>query len=426
MRDRAGTHRPQRQYGDAPSRTDDAPGEAPAGRRSTTRLIGVDVARGLALLMIVGSHVLLFSDDAGDPTGAYVRGSEGAALFALLAGVGVGLAYGRRPPAGGRAWARAAAALTVRAAALVTLGLALGSVVDYHEHAIVVLMTFGLLFLFAIPLLRLGPCALAVLAVVLAVVVPVVVPVVAQLLRPVLPTPQLVNPTFGDVAAAPLDWLAQLTLTGIYPALAWAAYLCAGMALGRLDLSSVQVTARVVVGGIALAVLASGLSWLLLDGLGGTDRLLDAEAGRYGADEVHALITWGFSPDEPRDSLWWLAIDAPHSSTPLDLLRTTGVAVAITAGCVLLSRVVGPALLRPLAAAGSLTLTLYTLHLLALTWFPDAWGEPFTYLAHVAAMLVLAPLWLRTSRRGPVETVVRGLESAAVRAVAARSPAPAA
>lgn len=99
------------------------------------------------------------------------------------------------------------------------------------------------------------------------------------------------------------------------------------------------------------------------------------------------------------------------------MLRTTGVAVAITAGCLLLSRVVPAAVLRTLAAAGSPTLTLYTLHLLALTWFPNAWGEPLTFVAHVAAMLVPAPLWLRVFRRGPVEAAVRGVESLAVRAV---------
>jgi hypothetical protein len=393
--------------------------EDPASPR-TSRLVGVDVARAVALIMIIGAHVLLFSTDDGDPTSAYVRGSEGAALFAMLAGVGVGLAYGRRPPAGTRAWAGAAVALTVRAAALVALGLTLGYVVDYGEHAVVVLMTFGLLFLLAIPLLRLGPVALAVLAAVLA----VVVPVVTHLLRPALPTPQLVNPTFGDVAAAPLAWLAQLTLTGIYPTLAWAVYLCAGMALGRLDLTSATVTARLLLGGIGLALLASGLSWLLLSGFAGADRLAAAEAGTYGPDAVQDLLAWGSSPEESRNSLWWLAVDAPHSSTPLDLLRTTGVAVAITAGCVLASRVLPAGLLRPLAAAGSLTLTLYTLHLLALTWFPDAWGEPLTFVAHVAVVLVLAPLWLAVSRRGPVETAVRGLETTAVHAVVGRTPAP--
>lgn len=418
MSDRAETRRPEPENR-SPGATADA-GSPPTGRSRTSRLVGVDVARAVALIMIIGAHVLVFSTDDGDPTSAYVRGSEGAALFAMLAGVGVGLAYGRRPPAGVRAWGAAVVALTVRAVALVALGLALGYVVDYEEHAVVVLMTFGLLFLLAVPLLRLGPAALAVLAVVLA----VVVPVVTHLLRPLLPTPELVNPTFGDVAAEPLAWLAQLTLTGIYPALAWAAYLCAGMALGRLDLSSVEVPVRLVIGGIALALVASTLSWLLISGLAGADQLAEAESARLGTEGVQDGLAWGLGPDALRDSLWWLAIDAPHSSTPLDLLRTTGVAVAITAGCVLVSRILPTGLLRPLAAAGSLTLTLYTLHLLALTWFPDAWGEPLTFVAHVAAMLVLAPLWLAVARRGPVETVVRGLETTAVRAVAGRDPVP--
>ncbi|WNV76559.1 heparan-alpha-glucosaminide N-acetyltransferase domain-containing protein [Geodermatophilus sp. DSM 44513] len=411
MYDRAGTRRPGPGH-PAPQPAEEV--EDPLlARPAGPRLAGVDVARAVALVMIVGAHVLLFSTDDGEPTSAYVRGSEGAALFALLAGAGVGIAYGRRPAAGARAWTAAAVALTVRAAALVALGLALGHVVDYEEHAVVVLTTFGLLFLLAVPLLRLGPVALAVLAAVLA----VVVPVATHLLRPVLPTPQVVNPTLGDVAAEPWAWLAQVTLTGIYPALAWAAYLCAGMALGRLDLSSTQRVAQLLLGGIALALLASLTSWLLVTGFGGADRLVAAETGRLGADGVADGLAWGLAPDDARGSLWWLAVDAPHSSTPLDLLRTTGVAVAVTAGCLLLSRVLPAVVVRPLAAVGSLTLTLYTLHLLALTWFPDAWGEPLTLVAHVAVGLVLAPLWLRVARRGPVESVVRGLETAAARAV---------
>ncbi|SNS28998.1 Uncharacterized membrane protein YeiB [Geodermatophilus pulveris] len=411
MYDRAGTRRTG--PGHPAARSAEGVEDPLLARPAGPRLAGVDVARAVALVMIVGAHLLLFSTDDGEPTSAYVRGSEGAALFAMLAGVGVGLAHGRRPAAGARAWAAAAVALTVRAVALVALGLALGHVVDYEEHAVVVLMTFGLLFLLAVPLLRLGPPALAALAVVLA----VGVPVLTHLLRPVLPTPQLVNPTVADLAAEPWAWLAQLTLTGIYPALAWAAYLCAGMALGRLDLSSTQRSAQLLLGGIALALLASLASWLLVTGFGGADRLAAAESRLVGTDGVQDALAWGLSPADPRGSLWWLAIDAPHSGTPLDLLRTTGVAVAVTAGCLLLARVLPAVVVRPLAAAGSLTLTLYTLHLLALTWFPDAWGEPLTFVAHVAAGLVLAPLWLRVARRGPVESVVRGLETAAARAV---------
>src|SRR5688500_13218326 len=106
-------------------------------RRRPDRLVGVDAARGVALLGMVAVHVLPTLDRDGTPTlVGHVFGGRSAALFAVLAGVGVGLAYrGARPPARGTAaddprtprfsTLRAAAALSLRAVLIGALGLAL-------------------------------------------------------------------------------------------------------------------------------------------------------------------------------------------------------------------------------------------------------------------------------------------------------------
>lgn len=383
-------------------------GTGPA-RRSTAsaRLLGVDVARALALFLIMVAHVLPFETDDGGLTWAYRAGSYGLALFVLLAGVGVGLSNPDRGPATSAARLRSALSLGARAIAIAVVGLLLGSFVDYEEHAVVVLMSFGMLFVLAIPLLRASPPLLGVLAVAAA----VVVPVVAHLARPALPTPELVNPTLVDVVRDPLPWLSQLSLTGVYPALAWVSYLCAGMVVARLDLRSVPVLLRLVGFGVGLALVAQFASSVLLYDGGGVEHL--AEAEDVTADEAEAYVAWGPATDAPRESAWWLAVDAPHSSAPLDLAHTTGTALVVVGLCGLVDQLAPSGVLRPLAAVGSMTLTLYALHLFALTWFPDAWGYFSTFAAHVVAMLIVANIWLRFFDRGPIETVIRSLERSA-------------
>ena len=57
------------------------------------RVVGVDAARGLALLGMVSVHVLPATDGDGGESLAYaVASGRSAALFAVLAGVGLALA----------------------------------------------------------------------------------------------------------------------------------------------------------------------------------------------------------------------------------------------------------------------------------------------------------------------------------------------
>ncbi|MGY2062520.1 heparan-alpha-glucosaminide N-acetyltransferase domain-containing protein, partial [Nocardia gipuzkoensis] len=71
-------------------------GENRSGTRaSAARLIGVDAARGLALIGMMAVHVLPDATDDGDPTWSFTLfGGRASALFAVLAGVSVALLTG--------------------------------------------------------------------------------------------------------------------------------------------------------------------------------------------------------------------------------------------------------------------------------------------------------------------------------------------
>jgi len=83
--------------------------------------------------------------------------------------------------------------------------------------------------------------------------------------------------TLATLVTDPVGLLTQLLLTGYYPIAVYPAYLCAGMAIGRLDLRSPRVAWRLLGAGIGLAVTAQLVSFVLLHPLGGLRHLLAEE-----------------------------------------------------------------------------------------------------------------------------------------------------
>lgn len=362
-------------------------GDLPASARG--RILGVDAARAVALVGMFATHLLPLDDDRGGPslTGLLADGRS-SALFAVLAGVGVALSTGgTRPPPDGRAHLAAGVGLLVRGALVAVVGLCL---VVLDPPVAVILAYYGLLFAVAAPLLRLPAAVLAagaVLACLLA-------PVLSHVLRTGRPAGPGEQPGLAALAD-PLELLDTLALTGYYPVLPWTTYLLAGMAVGRLDLRRVPVAVGLLAGGVALALLASTVSAVLLGPAGGAAAIGPAfDEHRYGTT--------------PTGTWWWLAVDARHSGTPVDLAHTTGTALAVLGATLLLARWSRPLVWVP-AAVGAVPLTLYTLHVVAVTAYPGRGPDDVTlWLGHVLAATVLGVGLRLVGRRGPLEAVVSG------------------
>jgi uncharacterized membrane protein YeiB len=389
---------------------------AQAGR---SRVVAVDVARGVALIGMMAAHVLPYW------TIAYGRA---AALFAFIAGVGIALVAGGDRPERARPFSALSTALVVRAALLLVLGLLLGWM---SPVALVILPYYAVLFILAIPFLRATVRTLALGAAVAALLVPVAVHVVLAHL-PDGKKAFLDQPDFSWLAH-PWLLLTVLAVSGVYPALPWLAYLLSGMAVGRLPLRDARTAWGLVGVGTLLAATSFAVSALLLGTFGGLGHVIDSAnqpnthvpylqdvvANRNGLDvrDTFSLESLGTVPPT---SWWWLALAGPHTTTPLDLLHTVGTSMLVLGTALLLLRIrLVSAVLTPLAAAGSMTLTLYSLHLVALKWGPlsagyDANGESHGFgrnwwLAHVALALAVAWLWRSWQRRGPIEQVVHTL-----------------
>lgn len=363
------------------------------------RFLGVDVARGVALLAMLAANIYDVVDDKGNPTlaGMTVTGRS-ATMFVMVAGISLAFITGGRNPVRGHLRWATSVGLVVRAVLIAVIGL---SVAYGSPDLEVILANYGLFFLLAIPLIGLRPRTLAGIAGGLVVVGPLIILGATVLgLQPVNDD----GPTFTDAVTHPLGFLLQLLVTGGFPAVVYMVYLIAGLAIGRLDLSSTRVATWLFGGGLALAVAAWFASSLLLFNLGGLRHLMALADPGANPAAVRNDILWNA---DRMPSWWWLAVRSHHSCTPFDALHTLGVAMAVLGGLLLLTKLrLARRLLWPVGVAGAMTLTIYSTHALVLGSGLFADNPDLLYAVTVAGALVFAVVWRRLVGQGPLERIV--------------------
>lgn len=379
---------------------------------ASPRLAGVDAARGLALFGMMAVHLLPEAGSDSEPALPWLLfAGKAAALFALLAGAT--LAFSARTALAKRGSALTAVrwAVAARAGLICALGLAIAYV---DMPAFIILAYYGAMFALAVPFLGVSTRTLLIAAAVFALLGPVLM----QVLRDSLPAPGF-DPTFTTVLTEPGVFLSQLLLTGTYPAIPWMSYICAGLAVGRLRLDDAAVQLKLLAGGTVLAAGAWFTSVLLLDGPGrGFDRLVAVDPDLV-AEQIRDAMVWGPEGYLPTSSGWWLALVAPHTTTPLDLLHTTGVALAALGALLFLARYAGKALLL-LSATGRMTLTLYCVHLLFLGSGALSDQPQLSLWLQIAVFIIFAVFWQRAGKQGPLEEFVSRGSAAAREAVLRR------
>lgn len=196
-------------------------------RRTATRIVGVDAARGLAIFGMFVAHLI---PEQWPETPADGRSSV---LFALLAGVSLGLITGGayRTPADDRNPLRLSVLL--RALFLIAVGLLLWTL---DSGIAIILDYYGAFYLVLIPFLFLPRSGLLALAGALA--------AGSTLLLPGMPD-TAAGLIGGSVALyPPTEWF----LTGYYPGLLWLVYLLVGLVAARSDLTLRRTQLAMIVG----------------------------------------------------------------------------------------------------------------------------------------------------------------------------------
>jgi uncharacterized membrane protein len=398
----------------------------PSSLPARPRLAGVDAARGVALIGMIAVHVFSLYEEETDWVSWLVPVFSGraSALFAVMAGVGLALASGGRNGHSGNRAAADRRSIAVRAGVIAVVGLTLGLV---EADIDIILVFYALLFLLALPLLTLDAKRLAILAAAWI----LLSPPIAYLFRQVLyaaPFPGVLpgDPNWTSLQD-PVALLSTLFFTGAYPAFQWLGYLLLGLLLGRLALDSRRIQLWLALTGAAAVAVAQLASAFLLQVLGGARALLatgEIDAWYFQAWD-HRLLIDVADVDEGTSG-WWLALDTPHSGTTLDLLNTMGSAAMVLGLCLLLARAAdrlrgagaGRRLLLVLAGPGSMTLSLYTAHILVMgaAYASDAEiGEAPLFWGQVVVFTCAGIAFNLAGRRGPLERLTAGTVRTVVR-----------
>lgn len=327
---------------------------ASASPSAAPRIVGIDVARGLAILGMIVAHAIPRTDD-----GELLADGRSSILFATLAGVSLGIVTGAERPLVAGTRSPRLTSIVLRALVLFVVGVLLWTL---DSGIAIILDYYAFMFLLLTPLLFLRRPVLASIGLVLA----VVAPLIAQ-----------GAPDAADAGADPLAaFFSTYLLTGYYPALVWLPFLIAGLICIRSDLRRPRTQVWMIGGGAASAVLG------------------------YGA----AAVLPGVSA-------------AAHSSTTAEVFGSGGVAIAVIGALLAvtgLPRATGAAvrgILWPIAATGSMALTVYTLQIVALAIAArirdDSGGIEYPgwplLMGLCVGSIVFASVWRRVIGTGPLE-----------------------
>lgn len=433
----------------SPAPTKMAAPNAPAPPRS--RVIGIDAARGLAVLGMMTVHTVFYPSSEPYPSllAWMVNAPSGraAVLFFTLSGVALSVIAARGSASSDPD------VLRRRGVVLIFFGLALdvwwpSSILQYY----------GVMFLLAPWLLRMASRTLLTLSALAFAVGPVLV---------LWMNATIDENTWGSSYSATYfgEQLREI-LAVEYALPVWCGFFMTGLVLGRLDLGSTRVAWRLLCGGAAGAVLVStAVAGLSAAGVK-ADRVADSVAGfpteqsgpkqpaPQGMDKYQALedaltsakgqppkegerptraeleaqveaLTWTLmngestkyqTPPKPEFSLSKLASLTPHSHMTAWALQSLAIACAVLGACLLIASTKAGVLLTPLAIVGSMTLTAYLLHM---PFVLEVWNylvspemgrsyvfQSLTLLTMQLAVMGLCVLWWTRWRRGPAERLL--------------------
>ncbi|GGE86158.1 DUF418 domain-containing protein [Mycetocola zhadangensis] len=334
-------------------------GDVASDRSGTppSRIVGVDIARGLAILGMFVAHTMPNPSDT-----ELVVDGRSSILFATLAGASLGILSGQDFPSPRGSRAAIYRVVLIRALFVFLLGIVLTSL---GSEIAIILDYYAIMFVLVLPLLFLPRGVLAALLVVVALAAPALASAVAD--------------QAGDVGTI-LGGAREYLLTGYYPALVWIPFLLAGLIAARSGLTRPATQLFLIVLGSISAVAGYQVARL--------------------SPEVTA---------------------AAHSGSTAEIFGSGGVAVAVL-GVVLLLTSSAPAVVRrfvttvlsPVAAAGSMALSVYTAQILVLavavqirdgSGAVDYPGWPLLFWL-IAGTLVFSWLWQRFLGKGPLERVL--------------------
>lgn len=437
---------------------------APAKVAARPRVVGIDIARGLAVLGMITAHTIFGAVDTTTQQSRLLAEVVGwangrpAVMFVLLAGISLGFITGAPKPYDGRAAVNARLKVFARSMVLLVL---VGILALLNTPVILILAYYAVWFVFALPFVRLSARALFAIAGVMSVV------------GPALLWGFGMAQDAGLVpSASSLDGTVQSALvSGTYPGLAFLPIMLVGLRLSRLNLAALRTQVTLLVTGVLLASGAYSVAAFLYPqlvpdtvlsvqqeeakaasfsyedqsqidkGVAGNvpdseiqiveenDAALAAAVAQYqedhGAGAADTVGEFGDGADgngmsadggamgedygpAPSFTHWSYLLQAkPHTGMPMDVAGCVGVALAVLALCLMMPRWVAR-VFAPVAAVGSMALTAYVAHVIVISAVPELVGVPSLYAvaAFLAGITLACWAWKVIAGRGPLERLM--------------------
>ena len=225
------------------------------GTAGPRRLVGLDAARGLAMLGMMAAHVGYTTCGFTTVAGAlHVTHGRSSILFAVIAGFSLGIISGREHPHRGDRLVRTRLRVLARSALLLVVAAVLQLV---QTPVAIIIGSYAAWLTLAVPFLRWSPRRLFALAAATALLGPVLNLNLVAALGTVGLSPG--SPWGGSANGALLEFF----FTGAYPGITWMAFIFLGLGLSRLGWSTARQALRLGVAGAACMVLGYGGAWAL-------------------------------------------------------------------------------------------------------------------------------------------------------------------
>ncbi|WP_435300650.1 heparan-alpha-glucosaminide N-acetyltransferase domain-containing protein [Timonella sp. A28] len=436
-----------------------APAEPTPSAPARTRIYGIDLARSLALMGMIAAHFAVadsFVFNKPETWGALAHGRS-SILFATLAGVSLAIMSGRTERLSGQALVDARLRILVRALVIFAIGSLL---IALNSGIAVILQMYAVLFIVALPFLAARRRTLVIAAAIMAVVGPLIVAVLESL------------PFFKTTVSFPA---AEIFISGTYPLFSWVSFILIGLAVGRTNLASLKnvliigaIGIGMMTAGYATVPLFSQATPEAVDieeetyssseyediedtedttETYDTPNPADLQPGEFfvNGEPTTALDLEGLdcydetyegnrnigcssitvSEDETFDDGtgtpdFWATFNNhlsefgtadPHSGTPNEIVGSGGVALLVIALCILLCRRIH-IIFWPLLAMGSMSLSVYALHVITFrlvertslfTFESFAWD---LWLGTIILAIIMATIFRLTTKKGPLEMLV--------------------
>lgn len=379
-------------------------------RRQSGRLVGIDIARALALMGMFTQHVFLSDAEGATSTGWVGRvfleaGGRASVLFFVLSGVSLTMIASRGS-------ASATDGALRRRGGLLLFG---GLLLSFLLWPASILQHYGVAFLVAPWLLRLGRRGLGVVTAAGLLGGPVLLLFAGRW------TGDVLGLWSGNAGATLISNTWDIAVSGIYPMVLWIGFFTLGMLLGRLDLWDRSTLVGLVGAAMVVAIGVGTISSSLEDRFGIPDfgDVDSVEAGSFtdddAGDEVFFSDEFGVEPAD-----WRSLYDVSGHSGHIGWTLQTGALAAAVMGFVLLLPARVTSKLAPLAWMGSMSLTAYLVHIVLVTdvfepFVADAGlsvvTQEWLLLGLIAVMAGICSIFFKLMGAGPLERLLKQLSA---------------